>query len=170
MFAFVVHCAGTPLNIEVNFWVFECNAPFHRRPSATPYQRIYSYVDRQKIVFLTLGLLQQENNHLQVPKVRARFTSLAAAFAPASSAWQPHSRGIAPASPAYLQHLRQYHLESWADTMFYSGLAGRRTTTLLCRCSSCRAASFRGSVAISPSFPALPAFRYLKLPPVAVSE
>ena len=144
-------------------------------PSAA--QRIYSDVNRQKIVFnISLSLLDCCNKKTITFKFQryapesARFTSLAAAFAPASSAWQPHSRGIAPASPAYLQHLRQYHLESWADTIFYSGLAGRRTTTLLCRCSSCRAASFRGSVAISPSFPALPAFRYLKLPPVAVSE
>ena len=65
----------------------------------------------------------------------------------------------------------KYHLgQSCADTISFSDLARRRTTTLLCHCSSCRAASSRGSVAVRPSFPALPAVRYSKLPSVAVSE
>ena len=177
MFAFVVHCAGTPLNIEVNFWVFECNAPFHRRPSATPYQRSYSDVNRQEIVFnISLSLLDCCNKKTITFKFQR--------YAPDSPAWQLHlrqlhqlgsriraeSRRLHQLGSRSLAAAFKYHLgQSCADTISFSDLARRRKTTLLCHCSSCRAASFRGSVAVRPSFPALPAVRYSKLPSVAVS-
>jgi len=105
-------------------------------------------------------------------------------YAPAPPVWQLHlrqlhqlgsriraeSRQLHQLSSTSLAAAFKYHLgQSCADTISFSDLARRRTTTLLCHCSSCRAASFRGSVAVRPSFPALPAVRYSKLPSVAVS-
>jgi len=102
-------------------------------------------------------------------------------YAPAPPVWQLHLRQLHRRIRAESRQLHQlgsrslaaafkYHLgQSCADTISFSDLARRRKTTLLCHCSSCRAASFRGSVAVRPSFPALPAVRYSKLPSVAVS-
>ena len=92
-------------------------------------------------------------------------------YAPAPPVWQLHLRQLHQLGSRSLAAAFKYHLgQSCADTISFSDLARRRTTTLLCHCSSCRAASFRGSVAVRPSFPALPAVRYSKLPSVAVSE
>ena len=103
-------------------------------------------------------------------------------YAPAPPVWQLHllhqlgsriraeSRRLHQLGSRSLAAAFKYHLgQSCADTISFSDLARRRTTTPLCHCSSSRAASFRGSVAVRPSFPALPAVRYSKLPSVAVS-
>jgi len=102
MFAFVVHCAGTPLNIEVNFWVFECNAPFHRRPSATPYQRSYSDVNRQEIVFnISLSLVDCCNKKTITFKFQR--------YAPDSPAWQLHLRQLHQLGSRIRAESRQLH-------------------------------------------------------------
>ena len=102
MFAFVLHCAGTPLNIKVNFWVFECNAPFHRRPSATPYQRIYSDVNRQKIVFnISLSLLDCCNKKTITFKFQR--------YAPDSPAWQLHLHQLYQLGRRIRAESRQLH-------------------------------------------------------------
>jgi len=82
-----------------------------------------------------------ESNYSQVSKVRASYTSLAAVFAPASSAWQQNLRRLhqpgsricagfislaaefAPASSAWRQHLRQLHQPGSSISASFTSLA-----------------------------------------------
>ena len=174
MFAFVVHCAGTPLNIEGHTEV--SNATLHAIGGPAPPHTsafIAMLIDRRLYsIFLSSisdccnekTTTSKNQRYAPAPPVwqlhlrlavafarnRASFTSLAAA------AWQPHSN-ITLASRVLIL------------LPFQISRDGGRWHTFLCHCSSCRAASFRGSVAVRPSFPALPAVRYSKLPSVAVS-
>jgi len=108
MFAFVVHCAGTPLNMEVNFWVFECNAPFHRRPSAFSAmlidRRLYSIflshswtaATRKQSPSSSKGTSQI---HQLCSCICASFISLAAAFSRNRASFTSLPAAFAPIPP-----------------------------------------------------------------------